>query len=272
MTLFRFSLTGRLSRVRLFRLKLAELSYLKANSSRSLIFANEKVRISRRELMRYLERGGMPGMFAIRDESERIALLEDWLALSLERDLRQIPKVSLESDLARRLLIAIARTEEPTAGSLAKQVGCGLQKAKLYLDTLCTLFIIQKLLPHPRGTGKPIYFLGDVSFASYFQASFERQLQTWLLQEISSQLSYRGEGSATLYYYRGSRGGIVDLVIERRNSLSAIKLLSSESLDERELQVLLAWKKKERGLLTFALGGLRAKIHNIQIFPWEAIG
>ena len=128
------------------------------------------------------------------------------------------------------------------------------------------------MLPHPSGTGKPIYYLGDVSFASYFNASFERQLQTWLLQEVSSQISYKGEGGTTLYYYRGSRGGIVDLVLERRDSLSAIKLLSSEIVDGRELQGLLAWKKKEPRLNMFALGGLYAEVDGVKIFPWEAIG
>ena len=61
------------------------------------------------------------------------------------------------------------------------------------------------------------------------------------------------------------------MVLERRKTLSGIKLLSSESLDEREIQVLLAWKKKDPRLKMFALGGLRAKIENIEVFPWEAI-
>ncbi|MBI4406127.1 MAG: ATP-binding protein [Deltaproteobacteria bacterium] len=103
MTLIRESLTGRMSRLRLFPLNLAEVSSLKANSSRSAIFANEKTRISRRELMRYLERGGMPGMFAIRDESERIALLEDWLAQLSFPDRR--PPLGEKKSVGFRILV-----------------------------------------------------------------------------------------------------------------------------------------------------------------------
>lgn len=92
------------------------------------------------------------------------------------------------------------------------------------------------------------------------------------IPEVSSQISYKGEGGTTLYYYRGSRGGIVDLVLERRDSLSAIKLLFSEIVDRRELQGLLAWKKKEPRLNMFALGGLYAEVDGVKIFPWKAIG
>lgn len=140
------------------------------------------------------------------------------------------------------------------------------------MEALTTLFVLQKVSPHPDGTGKPLYFLGDVSFAYFFNASFERRLQTWALQEVSSQISYRGEPGVILYYYRGTRGGRVDLVIERRNSLSAIKILSTESIDERELQSLLAWKKKRPKLHLFAMAGLKAKVGEIEIFPWEALG
>ena len=68
----RESLTGRMGRVRLFPLILAE-TLSPESLSRS---------IERKQVLQYLHLGGMPGFFSVRDLEERSALIQDWIDLT----------------------------------------------------------------------------------------------------------------------------------------------------------------------------------------------
>lgn len=107
------------------------------------------------------------------------------------------------------------------------------------------------------------------------KCTFARQ-EDWLsltLERDLHQIAFlSGRSWNASLFLPGHKGGIVDLVIERRTGITAIKLLSTESLDERELQGLLTWKKKTPDLNMFALGGLRAACGGVEIFPWNALG
>jgi predicted AAA+ superfamily ATPase len=76
-TLIRESLTGRMARVRIFPMNIAETLELLACTSKSPILVNDKPRISRVQFVKYLDRGGMPGIFSVRDSGERQSLLYD---------------------------------------------------------------------------------------------------------------------------------------------------------------------------------------------------
>lgn len=101
LSLIRESLTGRMSRVRLYSMNLAEAVGAAMNSSRARSLLNSELRVSRSQLLQHLERGGMPGVFAVRDRSERESLLRDWLDLTTERDAMLFPKIKADPDLCR---------------------------------------------------------------------------------------------------------------------------------------------------------------------------
>jgi predicted AAA+ superfamily ATPase len=119
MTLIRESLTGRMSRVRLFPMSVGEALGIGPNRSKSPVLAQEKPRLSRAQLVNHLKRGGMPGIFAARSDEERESLLRDWLALTAERDIMLIPKLKLDSDLCMRIFELIATLDEPSAANIA---------------------------------------------------------------------------------------------------------------------------------------------------------
>lgn len=274
LTKIRESLTGRMTRLKVFPFTLAEVHQIPLNHSPSPIFVSEKPRLSRSHLVQFLNRGGLPGVFYVRSEEAREELLRDWLDLTLERDILLIPGLKLDTVLARKILNQIAVLPEPTAGNLAKCLKVNIRKIHTHIKALETLFVIHSLAPHSDGTGKPLYFLFDVALATLLGAPFERQLHTLVLQEILAQISYRGIRTKELYYYRGPKGGLTHLVVQEGTKISAVKILSEEKIDFRELMGLMAWRKKNPNVTLFALGAQRASLkkEKIEIYPWEAIG
>ncbi len=224
----------------------------------------------------------MPGIFAICDSNERESLLHDWLDLTTQRDVSLIPKIKIDIELCRRILEQVVSLEEPDAGNIARALKKDLRKIKTHLLALQTLFVLHSLPPHPLGTGKPLYFLCDVSFVKILGGGFETQLYTWLIQEQFSQRTYRDDRKSTLYYYRTPKGSRIHLIIEDRASkqLAAVKLFTEEKFISKDLEILKAFRDKsnrEKSIdlnpSLFALGSERISFSDsIEIYPWESIG
>jgi predicted AAA+ superfamily ATPase len=280
LSLIRESLTGRMSRLRLYSMNMAEAVGIALNPARRLSLLNETPRVSRSQLLQHLERGGMPGVFAIRDRSERESLLRDWLDLTTDRDAMLFPRVKADPDLCRQILEKVATIEEPDAGSIARALKRDLRRVKTHLEILTSLFALHVLQPHPAGTGKPWYFLCDVAFARLLGASFERQLHTWLVQEQLSQRSYRDLRDSVLHYYRTPKGRIVHLLVEDGTGLSAIQIFSEERVLERDMALLkgLGHKVSSSKVELLGLAPARASFPSgfgpkgrIELYPWESM-
>lgn len=273
LTGIRESLTGRMSRLRVFPLTLAEVKQLKLNSNKPPFILSEKPRIKRREFIQCLNRGGLPGIFSVRSDEERKSLLQDWLALTCERDLLRLKKKSLDPVLAFKILKQVAQLPEPSAGAVARALRVDHRKVQSHLDALETLFVVQPLRPHQEGTGKTLYFVFDVGLSTLLGAGFERQLHTLLIHEIFARLSYLGIQDIEVGYYRTRKGGIVHLTVQEKQKIFAFKILAEERIDMRELSALMAWKKKNPKVSLFALGSQRISLkkEKIEIYPWESL-
>lgn len=279
LTLIRESLTGRMSRLRLYSMNQAEALELPPNPSRKRSLLNETPRATRTQLLHHLDRGGMPGIFATRDPGERENLLRDWLDLTTQRDALLFPKVRIDPDLCRMILKKVATLEEPDAGSIAKVLRKDLRRIKTHLEVLTSLFVLHPLPPHPAGTGKTQFFLCDVSFARILGADFERQLYTWLLQEQLSQRAYRDDRDSKLFFYRTPKGRRVHLLVEDKSGVSAIKIFPEERVLERDITILKALTEKfpnqelelagvASSRYSFPIGNrTRAKV---ELYPWES--
>ncbi len=276
----RESLTGRMSRVRLFPLTLAECLELEPDFSKNLAhFLNPKPRATRTQLLNHFDRGGFPGIFAVRDQASRNEFFQDWINLTLERDLHQFPRVSVDSELAAEILQRIPLLSEPNASHIARAVKRDTRAVQKVLGLLETLFVVHRLNPFREGTGKPLYFLCDVGLATYLGADFERQLWTWLLQEQLAQRNFVLDEGWKLYYYRSPKGKFIHLILEnlRKKEITALKLLSSEKMDLREFEILKAFEKRVKGqcdqLQLIALGPspYGKWEDSIEGYPWESV-
>lgn len=275
----RESLTGRLGRVRIFPFNMAESASQPPNPVASFDLVRERPRFERKELLRYLAKGGFPGIFHLHGAEERESLLEDWLRLVLERDLHQFTSIKADSELARRILESLAAFEVPCAGDLAKKLRAPVRRVERHLSLLKLLFVVNELPPHRLGSGKPRFLLCDAGLATHLKAERIRTLATWLILEFASQHAYRGSTGVSCSYYRSARGGIIDLVVETRDrEIAAFKLLDEEAVDRRDLEILRAFGSKcvadgYKKVALYALAPVprKWKDGDVRVIPWESV-
>src|SRR3990167_2157986 len=237
LTKIRESLTGRLSRIRLYPLTLGETHNLPMRNFQMSHLFLDKPRMTRAQLTKHLDLGGMPGLFSIRDDAERARQWDDWLKLTCERDVLQMHGVKIDPGLCFAILEQIATLSEPSASHIAQSLLRDLRKVKTHLDVLETLFVVQKLSPHRGSTGKPVYTLLDVALAYNLGASLYKRLVMLVRTELDSLLSYHDMAFTTMTYFRARAGGIINFVIENPKEIAIIKVLPTESLDLRELAI-----------------------------------
>ena len=279
----RESMTGRISRMRIFPLNLAETLELPANPTQSGFGLNKKPRVTRKEFLRHLSQGGLPAMFAVRSSSQRDELVRDWISTTVNRDLHQFPKIKADSDLAQEILQQIAILDNPEAGVVAKMLKRAPRRVQQHIDLLEQLFVLQHVAPLPYSTGKNRYFLCDAAIARELGASFEKQLITQLIIERLSQGQYSKGAVPNLKYYRSQKGAVTHLVEETDKTINAIMIIGEDRIDFEKLKRMTAFKVKaiknlaESGILKsvhlYALTALQepVTVHGVKVHPWEAI-
>jgi predicted AAA+ superfamily ATPase len=273
LAMIRESLTGRLSRIRLYPFTLAESRHQPFNLMNTKSGINEENEIPRSDLLRYLERGGFPGIFTTNNKSYRNSLLKDWIDLTVERDIHTFPRTKADSSLARAIIEGIARLEHPDLSNIAKYTGRNARTVQRHLEILETLFVIVKIPPHPLGTGKPIYFLCDVGLLGIYGAELDKSLRTFAINELLAKNSYANT-NRQYYYYRNTKGSVIDLVEADGKDLTAIKILPQESFDSRQFAILKAFQDKAPHARLLCLGSKpqELKLEGIKIVRWEAVG
>lgn len=268
----RESLTGRMSRVRLYPFTIAE----SRKDARFIDWNFHDIkksgagRCGRSDLMKYLERGGMPGFFSIRENEVRNQMMKDWLDLTVQRDLMQIPKLKLDPDLAYLILENLALLHEPTAAEVAKSLAVDTRKVQSHLKAMASLFIITPLEPHLQSSGKERWYLLDTAFVKLLGGNFHRQLQTWLLNEILVTNSLR-KTPRKINYFRNSKGSIIDFILSEEKLKVAIQIFGRESVYDRDLNLLRSFDNKFPGSVLLALSGAHQNHpkENLFVRPWE---
>ena len=252
------SLTGRIALLHLFPLNLQEI-HLKKNG------------FTLREVKLWSERGGMPGIFAIRDESARHALIDQWIETTCTRDLANFKIGRFNPDLARRILFEVAVNETPTRLEIARALGKTPRQIEGYLQALKALFILYEIEPHPTSVGKPLFYLFDSGIAQNMGASSQRCLQVWFLNQCYSSYSYAGKIKPDIFHYETTRGSKVDFIVKTKDTSRAYKIFEKEALTTYDLRGLTALRQKHESISIFALASC-LNSHKIardsHIIPW----
>ena len=260
----RESLTGRISRIRLFPMTFHEVRGLEKASKP----------ISRAETLKYLSVGGMPAIAFVRDPGVRDQFFQDWIDLTVQRDIHQFKRLKLESDLADSILRQTCVLEEPTAAAIAKATRANHKKVGTHLKALCELFVITAIQPHPSGTGKTIYLPLDSGIASYLGASRERQLHVALMNERMADESYSNQRKKKFYYYRSSGKKMIHWVEEEApGKIHAFQIFDRESIKKPDLELLKAFLVKNSGARATLLAPIQGRtVHAaVSVQPWEVI-
>jgi uncharacterized protein len=277
LTNIRESLTGRASRLKIFPLTLSESKYLPSNTN--VDFINSSPRVSRPDLMKYLKNGGMPGIFGIKNDNEKLNALKDWIDLTAQRDALNFKNVKIDSELILRILSSVADLDDASASSFSKHLRTDLRKINTHLNILTTLFVLNKIEPYASSTGKAQYYFCDVGFLNYYDAAFDKKIRTWVAQELVAQISYSAQDHKKIYYYRSSKGKILDFVIcNKENVETCIKIIPDEMSQSKQYELLRSFKIKNSDYFTkntklVVLSGTLQKMKDddIHIHPWESI-
>lgn len=281
--LIRESMTGRISRTRMFPLNIAEAQELPANPTVDLMGLNCKSRVSRASFLKHLEHGGFPTIFAVRSKSERDSLKQDWISTTLHRDLHQFPKIKADSELALDILKSIATIEEPETSRIAKLLRYAPRRVNQHINLLEQLFVIHHITPVPYSTGKNRYYLCDSGIADLLGASTERQILTQVISERLSQSFYSQGVAPNLSFYRSQKGALTHLVEETEHDIVALLVFEPGAPDMEKLKRLQAFKekclafqkesnkKKNIHLCAIAEVNTPFSADEINVFPWESI-
>ncbi len=286
----RESLTGRIALTRLYPLNLAEI--IGTEPSARLLDATAKTwstaakpqlsstsrsrapLISLKDITLWTKRGGMPGIFAIRDDDARVAQYESWIETTCSRDMSNFKISRFSADLARRILKAVATCEISNRGEIASIVGKDPRSIEPYLQAFKSLFVLYEIEPHRTGVGKPTFFLFDSGMANYLGASSQHCLSVWFLNECLSQHSYAGKPKPDIFYYKTTRGSIIDFVIENQVGTYGCKLSEEEAPSTYQLRAVEAFSKKHPSIQVAVLcpctNTLKLNRHST-LMPWTAI-
>jgi predicted AAA+ superfamily ATPase len=276
--LIRESLTGRVSRARIFPLTLAEtLEIQMQKETKNPFFLREKPACKRGDVARMLDSGGMPHLFSVRSSSQRSELIRDWVQLVCFRDAVLFPKIKVNPELCQRILVLIATLDNPTQGEIAAKTKTDPRKILTHLKILQTLFVIHKIEPHPMSTGKTRFYLLDAGIANWLGANKDRCMETWILHELLAKFAFRGENHPDLTFYRTARGSMLDFLISDGNKIAAMKVFKTETVYDRDFELLRSFKTKAGNsakVSLFSLGHQRRSLKKdqIEMFPWEALG
>lgn len=267
------SLTGRASPLTMYPFNVAEIKHLPLQSQ--LRFdVKAKPRVTLTDVLQYFERGGLPGIFSVRENDVRMQLLFDWIDLTVNRDLFQIKGTRFVPALARQVLEAVAQLDDSSATEVGRRLRISTQTATKYLSALQALFVVHEIPVFPGSTGKNQYVICDCGLGRALGATKQNILRAWFLNEILSQATYRGERFHTnVFTYRGSKGGRIDFVLKLKEEIIATCLFAFENLSYQDFEIMRAFKSKNSKAKLIALAPVGSAIRNdkIDVLPYEFI-
>lgn len=180
-----------------------------------------------------LSHGGLPGIFAVRDEGVRAQRFESMINTLLERDLQLIIRTSLSYSTLRGLLMALAlnQTRPIEWSTLSRQARISVPSLKKLIQAFEGMFLI-RLLPTEGAERKPALFFEDQGEATHLAADRyddSVQLLRFLYSQLRHQLHYRPELTAEIFQFRNRGGAYVPLVFRAGKAVLGIIPILAEN-------------------------------------------
>lgn len=231
------SLVGRAERVRLWPLSQGELRGRREtfidDAFAGRVAQLAKAPIGRAAIAEALTTGGYPEAVARRDERRRGRWFEEYVAMTLERDVRDLVRNARQLDeLPMLLRLAAARVSGLLSPSgIARDAGMSRPTVQRYLALLEQLFLLMRARAWSRNIGQrlikaPKVWLPDTGLAcgllDYGQARFEEDetslagalFENFVATELVKQAAWT-EASIRIHHLRTAGGREVDILIER---------------------------------------------------------
>ncbi|MBI3557871.1 MAG: ATP-binding protein [Deltaproteobacteria bacterium] len=236
----RESLTGRISNLELHPFVLTEIegepnsSFLfdavRTPAIQSLVDVAERARSEHgrrsKAIEKYLERGGLPGLFHLRDGDTRKNLLRDLTETILDRDLRLVYRTSLPFQRIHDYCMALASAplQIIRPGSLRKSLRIAESTQQHLLHALESVFLLRRI-PVEGDYKGDLFWFEDQLERSHFAATALSDDQDWITliyRNARAQFSYRIGEHAQYFCFRTRGGAQVPLGIRTSQGVLGI--------------------------------------------------
>ena len=244
------SLAGRMEIIRLHPLAQCELNRRTTSFLDSLFAGNFKTRQTDRlasQLAEKIVAGGYPAALARPTERRRATWYRDYLDALVQRDVRDLARISSLDILPRLLTLAASQTARLlNVADLSSPFQVSRPTIRDYVTLLERVFLVDSLAPwhsnrlsrliktpklHVGDTGLACALLGiNAAALASDRPLLGQLLETFAFQELRRQASWYGE-SVEFFHYRDKDGAEVDIVIERgARVLAGIEIKASATV------------------------------------------
>lgn len=228
------SLSGRMEIVRLHPLAQSEIE-AKGSNFLDVLFGGrigiKKTERLGKKLADRIAIGGYPPAVTRKTEGRRSAWYRDYVETQIQRDIRDLAKISSLDVMPRLLSYAVSQTAHLlNVSELAGPFQVSRPTIREYLTLLENIFLLDELQPwhsnrlsrlvktpklHINDTGVACALLGVTSEALYADRTiYGQMLETFVFQELRRESSWY-EDEFKFFHYRTRDLGEVDIVIER---------------------------------------------------------
>jgi hypothetical protein len=244
------SLAGRMHILRLHALAQCELARRVPRFLDALFAGAFKTRRAERlggELAERIVAGGYPAALARPSARRRAAWYRDYLEALVQRDVRDLARISALDALPRLLSLAASQTARLlNVSDLAAPFQLSRPTIRDYVTLLERVFLLETLPPwHSNRLSRlvktPKLHLGDTGLACALlgaeaaaltsdRALLGQLLETFVFQELRRQASWR-EAQIGFFHFRDKDGAEVDIVLERgAQELAGIEVKASATV------------------------------------------
>jgi predicted AAA+ superfamily ATPase len=228
------SLAGRMEILRLHPLAQCELAGRAPRFLDRLFAGSFKTRTYDRlgaELAERIAAGGYPAALARATARRRTAWYRDYIETMIQRDVRDLARISALDALPRLLALAAGQTARLlNVTDLASPFQLSRPTIRDYVTLLERVFLLEALAPwhsnrlsrliktpklHVGDTGVACALLGlDASALARDRPTLGQLLETFVYQELRRQASW-DESETRFHHFRNKDGAEVDIVLER---------------------------------------------------------
>ncbi len=252
------SLAGRMEVMRLHPLAQCEIGRRRPGFLEALFgqgFPNRSYERLGSQLSERVVAGGYPGALARATERRRMAWYRDYVETLVQRDVRDLARISSLDVLPRLLQLAASQTARLV--NIAEMSGpfqLSRPTIRDYVTLLERVFLLEHLPPwHSNRLSRlvktPKLHIGDTGVAAALLgldgASLAKDrnllgqlLETFVFQELRRQASWH-ETPIAFYHFRNRDGAEIDIVLERSvNQLAGIEVKAAATVGEDDFRSL----------------------------------
>lgn len=249
------SLAGRMEILRLHPLSQAELSG-KPSTFLTTLFSSgftsgDQPRLGK-ELADIITAGGYPAALARSTAKRRAIWYRDYIETLLQRDIRDLARISALDALPRLMSLAAGQTARLlNVADLAAPFHLSRPTIREYITLLERIFLLEELQPwHSNQLSRliktPKLHLTDTGLACALlnanattlwddRALLGQLLETFVLQELRRQASWHDE-HINFYHFRDKDGIEVDIVLEAGRKIAGIEVKASATVTSTDFK------------------------------------